>query len=100
MSVPGCAPCFGVGRSLPVCPYQQTYSVSVGMSQTCRYRKHCVARVVSGRSNETLANRRDDCLQSVTLTFSGMAIAPRPDSHQEASRLRLIRDGAFVASDH
>jgi hypothetical protein len=36
----------------------------------------------------------------VTLAFSGMGIAPHSDSHPEASRLRSIRDGAFVASDH
>ena len=52
-------------------------------------------------AQRTLANRRDTMPSSrVTLAFSGLGIAPHFESHQEASRLRLIRDGAFAASDY
>ena len=68
---------------------------------TARARRHRGARVQFRALNEpwrTVVKRLPRV--RVTLAFSALGIAPHSDSHQEASRLRLIRDGAFAASDH
>src|ERR1700676_3340353 len=87
---------------LPLCPRTRTLPDAAGTSDLCRqYREHRVARGQFRALNElsrTVVIRLSPV--GVTLAFSGMGIAPHSDSHQEASRLRLIRDGAFVASDH